>query len=208
MDNNYLLDFKKRGESIKNALYTSFLENGKDAETEIGKFRIPINKDFHTLLLKIFNISSPEDLRDFSENLVLITGEYHVTLARAKINMYRYIFFIVLFLKEREVFREILNKNYHISEYIQFINNLYSSHQEEREDLLKKLRENFFSIVACSFLEKHHFNNDKIELEKEKKLINENFNIEIVTINKLIFDFKHQLYEESSDICKTIESLK
>ena len=162
--------------------------------------RVSVPTGYIVPLCEVFNLS----LRDI-ENFMRIF-EFTIKgdlLSIKRLRMYGCIFFILLSLKKKDLFKRILDRDYHLADYIKFIDSISLPVKEQYLILHKE----FFSIVACSFLEGDHFIGGQRQLEEEVELIHKTFDMKKNIINELIgrhMRVSNFIQQEAFIICNTI----
>ena len=188
--------YKELERFVCNIIYKSF------SEDKMGRNSIP-TKDIIPLC-KIFNCSL-RDIEYFMRIFELLLKKTPSSIERSY--MYERIFFIFLYLRENDLFKKVLNKDFVLDDYIKFVDTICPVR------INPDLRQSFFSKIASSFLEIDLLHDSAEKLKKDKLLIQDTF---IIVMNDVSHTIGH--YSDSSilnrsesiaiNICKSISQLK
>ena len=163
--------YKELERFVGNIIYKKFQKDKEKWHLVPAGYIVP--------LCEAFNLS----LRDVEHFMRIFEFTIKNTSSSIKrLHMYECVFFNLLFLKKKNLFKRILSKDYNLADYINFVDSISLPIKEQYLLLHKE----FFSIIACSFLEGDHFIGGQKQLEKEIKLIHKTFNIKESDINELI----------------------
>ena len=189
MDNDYLLDLKRVETYIKDC----------NLQYYIDKFAIPTKHI--ALFYKMIKCYKKEDIKFYFKHSCILIEETQLHRAsRFSINIYRYIFFIPLCFKKEDVFNKILKEESSLDDYINFIDNLPVINKEGYQRICKE----FFSVIACSFLDKWNSDKNQEQMKKDKERIITKFNMKIQEVNTFTSAFEDKYYQKSSAICEKI----